>query len=68
MKNCNNCQYGGYDPCSDICDGCTHDSETGWAGFTDHSVGRYFNNEEEQSEYYRNYSDNEYDDENESII
>ena len=61
MKNCSNCSYGGYDPCSDICDNCMHDPDTGWGGFTDHRVGRHFNNENEQYEYYENYLNDEED-------
>ena len=69
MKSkCKNCEYGGYNPCSDICDSCTHDPETGWMGFTDHRVGKHFDNEEEQSDYYEKYFDEEYDDEDDSII
>ena len=66
--NCSSCQYGGYNSCSDICDNCMHDSETGWFGFTNHRIGKYFENEEEQSEHYQKYFDEEYDDENDSII
>ena len=65
--NCNKCKYGGYDPCSDICDNCMHDPETGWIGFTDHRVGKYFKDENEQSDYYGSYFDKEYED-NEDII
>ena len=27
--NCDTCEYGPYDSLSDICDNCTHDSDTG---------------------------------------
>jgi hypothetical protein len=57
MSRCSNCEYssfsGGPDPLSDICDGCQCDPDTGFGGFTDHSVGRHFNNEEEQANFYR---------------
>jgi len=53
--NCKNCEYsswGGYDPCSDICDGCMNDADTGWGGFMDHRVGMHFMSEKEQREFY----------------
>ena len=31
-RKCNNCEYGGYDPCSDICDACMCDADTRWGG------------------------------------
>lgn len=37
-RRCGNCPYGGYDPCSDYCDACRHDPDTGWGGETDHSL------------------------------
>lgn len=54
MSNkCKECQYGPtYDPCSDMCDACMSDSDTGWGGFTDHRADRHFYSEEEQTEYY----------------
>ena len=57
-KNCSNCKYswgGERDYDSDICDSCTHDPDTGWGGFTDHSLEghNHFNSEEERREYYR---------------
>lgn len=55
--SCSNCQYGTYDPLSDVCDGCTHDSSTGWFGFTDHTVNQHFNSEEEQQDYYNRYDE-----------
>ena len=63
MRNCSNCPYGPYDALSDYCDGCTHDSDTGWGGFTDHSIkdkdgnSKHFNTEEEQQAYYKHYND-----------
>lgn len=49
MSNCKNCQYGpSMDPMSDICDGCRSDADTGWGGFTDHSIGVHFNSDEEE--------------------
>lgn len=58
-RKCINCQYscGGERDClSDICDSCCCDPDTGWGGFTDHSLEEsvHFNSEEEQDEYYRN--------------
>ena len=64
---CSTCQYGGYDPCSDICDGCMCDPNTGFGGFYDHRIGRDFMNEEEQRDYYQNHFDDD-DDEDEAII
>lgn len=58
--NCDTCEYGPYDSLSDICDNCTHDPDTGWFGFTDHSFSDnhnnplHFNNEDEQFEFYNN--------------
>lgn len=55
-RKCSECKYaalgGGYDPCSDICDECRYDGDTGWCGFTDHSVNRHFYSEEEQKQFY----------------
>ena len=62
---CSSCQYGGYDPLSDFCDGCMNDPDTGWAGFMDHRVGQHFNSEEEQREYYRVHGINDEDDDDE---
>lgn len=50
---CSTCPEGGYDPCSDICDICKNDPDTGWGGFTDHSVEKHFNSEKERDEYYQ---------------
>ena len=53
--SCRNCPYGShYDPLSDVCDGCTHDSATGWFGYTDHSNNQYYKSEEED---YNTYDD-----------
>ncbi len=56
-RKCSNCEYGGYDPCSDICDACMCDADTGWGGFYDHSIGRHFDSEEEQRKYYEEHVD-----------
>ena len=61
MSRCSGCKYGSYDPSSDICDGCTSDPDTGWGGFTDHSVGKHFSNEDERDEYYKRMDDFEDD-------
>ncbi len=37
-RRCGSCPHGGYDPCSDYCDACRHDPDTGWGGETDHSL------------------------------
>ena len=53
-KNCKGCPHGSGnspDPCSDVCDGCQNDPDTGWGGFTDHSLGKHFYNEEERRNY-----------------
>lgn len=58
MNGCRNCQYGtSPDPMSDICDGCRNDPDTGWGGFTDHSLGKHFYSEDERQEYRRIYDD-----------
>lgn len=62
MSNCKTCPYsfgGNYDPSSDWCDECMCDADTGWGGFTDHRVGKHFNNDEEQQAYYDNMYNNE---------
>lgn len=52
MKKCQGCAYGPYpDPSSDICHGCRNDPDTGWGGFTDHSIGQHFYNEEERRKW-----------------
>ena len=53
--NCKNCKYsyGGHrDAESDICDNCVCDPDTGWGGFTDHSIGKHFNSDEEAKRYF----------------
>ena len=54
-KNCKDCDHrsfsGGPDPMSDVCDGCRNDPDTGWGGFTDHSIGKHFDSDEEYDEY-----------------
>lgn len=61
QSKCSGCKYstgGGRNPLSDICDGCTHDSETGFGGFRDHSLkdesgnSPHFKNSSEQAELY----------------
>lgn len=52
--NCKNCKYsicGERDALSDICDECICDHDTGWGWFTDHSIGKHFNSDEEYYEY-----------------
>lgn len=60
-RNCSTCPYnsfGSRDALSDVCDGCTSDPDTGWGGFTDHSIsddnGHYphFYSEDEQSDFF----------------
>lgn len=58
---CQGCQYGSYDPLSDICDGCRSDPDTGWGGFTDHMLGKHFDSEEERDVYERDLEDYEDD-------
>ena len=60
--NCSNCPHSGYDPCSDICDGCMGDPNTGFSGFYDHRTNKNFMSEEEQNKYYREneYTEDEY--------
>lgn len=43
-----------YNPMCDMCDEESNDPDTGLGGFTDHRVGKHFNNEQEQSDYYDN--------------
>ena len=65
-KNCKDCDHrtfsGGPDPMSDVCDGCRNDPDTGWGGFTDHSIGKHFDSDEEYDEYIKNESISDYDD------
>ena len=63
MSKCSNCPYswgGECDPLCDWCDECRNDPDTGWGGFTDHSVGMHFNSEKERDAYYHQY-DTDYD-------
>ena len=63
MSKWSNCPYswgGECDPLSDWCDECRNDPDTGWGGFTDHSVGMHFNSEKERDAYYHQY-DTDYD-------
>lgn len=71
--NCKNCKYsyGGHrDAESDICDNCVCDPDTGWGGFTDHSIGKHFNSDEEAKRYYNRhrYDDDDYYNEDDGII
>ena len=62
MSKCKNCPYsfgGERDSLSDWCDSCTNDPDTGWGGFTDHSVGEHFMDEQEQKQHYEKYSSND---------
>lgn len=62
MSKCSKCPYssfGSRSALSDICDGCINDTDTGWGGFNDHSLGKHFNSEKEQEEYLRDYIDDE---------
>lgn len=63
---CSECEYGscgGPNPLSDFCDGCQHDPEAGWYGFTDYSVSdedgfpMHFDNEQEQKDFYSLFDD-----------
>ena len=47
-----------YNPMCDMCNEESNDPDTGWGGFTDHRVGKHFNNEQEQSDYYKNCRNN----------
>lgn len=59
------CPWGctSYNPNCDACEGHTNDPDTGWGGFTDHSLGKHFDSEEERIEYLKNKTDDEEDDE-----
>ncbi len=62
MSNCSDCEWGDFpDGSSDICDGCRTDPDTGWGGFTDHSVGKHFDNEKDRDDYYKRREDFEDD-------
>lgn len=60
MRKCSECEYGPYS-CSDICDDCVSDPDTGWGGFTDHSIGVHFDSENEKDEYYERMKNSEED-------
>lgn len=52
-NRCSECPYSfgsGPDALSDICDGCQHDPDTGWFGYTDHS-------QEDEYGHHRHYFD-----------
>lgn len=58
MANCSSCPYGSsYDRMSSICDSCRYDPDVGWGGFTDHYLGKHFNNERERDDYISRYGD-----------
>lgn len=60
--SCKNCEHGSSpDPMSNICDGCRNDPDTGWGGFTDHSLDKHFYSEEERDEYIHTHEDFEDD-------
>lgn len=64
MSRCQDCSYGSSpDPMSAVCDGCRNDADTGWGGFTDHSIGKHFNSDEEANEYYESHSFDDEEDE-----
>lgn len=56
-SKCKKCKDGPYDPCSDICDECMCDPDTGWGGFTDHRVNKHFYSSEEQKKFYKEFVD-----------
>lgn len=49
------------DPLCDMCDGWTHDPDTGWGGFSDGYTGKHYSSKEEQEEDYKNRNDSESD-------
>lgn len=60
-RNCTTCPYGIFgsrDALSDICDNCTSDPDTGWGGFTDHSISDndghcpHFYSEDEHDDFF----------------
>lgn len=71
-KNCKGCPYNdfgiGPDPMSDICDGCRNDPDTGWGGFTDHSIGKHFDSIEEADDYRKTHSGMDCEDEDSDEI
>ena len=62
MANCRNCPHRGYDPLSDVCDGCMSDPHTGWYGFRDHRAGRDFDTSRQQERYYDSVASGDIDD------
>ena len=63
MSRCSSCEYatfGRKDPLSDMCDDCQNDGDTGWGGFTDHSLGIHFNSEQEREDYLRFLDDEDF--------
>ena len=62
MRNCSDCPNRPRSAFSDVCDSCTSDPDTGWGGFTDHSVNKHFNTDLEQQEFYMKLCDEEDDD------
>lgn len=63
-SGCPNATFGKSDPMSDVCDGCQNDPDTGWGGFTDHSIGKHFYSDDERNEYLRDHEDDEDFDDN----
>lgn len=61
-----NCGYGctSYNPSCDACDGYTNDPDTGWGGFTDHSIGKHFYSEQERQEWVKEHGDDHVDNNN----
>ena len=53
MSKCKNCSYGGYNKLSDICDGCRHEPDVGWGGYTDNAIGKHYNGEYEEEQFYQ---------------
>lgn len=69
--NCRNCPHsycGHRDSLSDICDGCTSDPDTGWGGFTDHSMNKHYNSDEEANKHRYYGEDDVYYDEDDDIM
>lgn len=50
-------------PLCDMCDGETHDENTGWGGYNNHYLGKTFNNESEEREYLEQLDEDKYGDE-----
>ena len=63
-RNCSECKdssFGSRDASSDICDGCMNDPDTGWGGFTDHSIDVHFKSNDERDKWYDEHRDDEDD-------